>query len=167
MGVPAERFSFLMGIVYRWSEIPSLKLTARPWKWGPPGKGDYLLETTILMAMLASRRVIRNVQPSKRNVNFNKTNRHGEAPYRFGKEFSGSFSWKKSSPKNGPGSNMTALNRKIICNLGCPPCPWTVTTRIIFFVGDPYKPSFLLLLGSKGQPRQGWKIKNYLKPPPR
>ncbi len=37
--------------------------------------------------------------------------------------------------------------------LGCPPLPVRVTTRIItFLVGNPYKPSFPLLLGG-GQPK--------------
>ena len=35
------------------NELPSLKLTARPWKWGPPGKGDFLLETTIVRGELS------------------------------------------------------------------------------------------------------------------
>ena len=45
-------------IGYRQSTFPTLKLTARPWKWGPPGKGDWYWKPPFLGAnMLVSGRV--------------------------------------------------------------------------------------------------------------
>ena len=53
-------------------------------------------------------------------------------------------------------------------NLGLSPCPVTVTTRIItFLVGDPYKPSFPVLLGggtTQNKPiNSGGRILSFLK----
>ena len=43
--------------------------------------------------------------------------------------------------------------RIVYYNLGCPPCPGTVTTRIIpFLVGNPYKPSFVTVTGRGDNP---------------